>query len=80
MHTFVKKIKEMHTTELIKEIKRLPLLKRFYVIEETIKSIKKEKMDYQLELAVNEMQDDYSNDKELTAFSSLDLEHFYETK
>lgn len=66
--------------ELMQEIKRLPLTKRFYVLEETIKSIKKEEMQQQLELAANELYDDYKNDKELTAFTSLDFENFYETK
>jgi len=70
----------MQTKDLIQEIKRLPLTKRFYVVEETIKSIKKEEMQHQMELAVNELYEDYVNDKELTAFTSLDFENFYETK
>ncbi|MFA5419493.1 MAG: hypothetical protein WC341_13660 [Bacteroidales bacterium] len=70
----------MQTKDLIQEIQRLPLIKRFYVVEETIKSIKKEEMQYQMELAVNELYEDYVNDKELTAFTSLDFENFYETK
>ena len=70
----------MQTIDLIKEIQRLPLTKRFYVVEETIKSIKKEEMGHQMELAANELYDDYVNDKELTTFTSLDFENFYETK
>lgn len=70
----------MKTIDLIKEIQRLPLTKRFYVVEETIKSIKKEEMSHQMELAVNELYNDYVNDKDLTAFTSLDFENFYETK
>jgi len=70
----------MQTKDLIQEIKRLPLTKRFYVVEETIKSIKKEEMQHQMELAVNELYEDYVNDKELTAFTSLDFDNFYETK
>lgn len=70
----------MQIKDLILEIQRLPLTKRFYVVEETIKSIKKEEMSLQMELAANELYDDYINDKELTAFTSLDLEHFYESK
>ncbi len=70
----------MQTFEIIQEIHRLPLAKKFFVVEETIKSIKKEEMQHQIELAVNELYVDYLNDRELTAFTSLDLENFYETK
>lgn len=70
----------MQALEIIQEIQRLPLTKRFYVVEETIKSIKKEEMNNQMELAANELYNDYTNDKDLTAFTSLDFEQFYETK
>jgi hypothetical protein len=70
----------MQTVDLIQEIQRLPLNKRFYVVEETLKSIKNEEMRHQMELAANELYNDYVNDNELTAFTSLDFENFYETK
>lgn len=70
----------MQTLDLIKEIKRLPLTQKKYLVEETIKSIKKEEANHQLELAANELYDDYKNDSELTVFTSLDFENFYETK
>jgi hypothetical protein len=70
----------MQTTDLMREIKLLPISKRFYVVEETLKSIKNEELYHQMESAVNELYEDYVNDKELTAFTSLDLENFYETK
>ncbi|MEY3415925.1 MAG: hypothetical protein RL060_36 [Bacteroidota bacterium] len=70
----------METIALIQEIQRLPLTKRFYIVEETIKSIKKEEIGHQMEWAANELYSDYVNDKELTAFTTLDLENFYETK
>jgi uncharacterized protein YecA (UPF0149 family) len=66
--------------DLIKEIQRLPLAKRFFIIEETLKSIKKEEMIHQMEMAVSELYEDYVHDIELTAFTSLDIENFYETK
>lgn len=69
----------MQTSEIIQEIQRLSLTKRFYVVEETLKSIKREELNYQMSLAAEELYNDYVNDKELTAFTSLDLEHFYET-
>jgi hypothetical protein len=70
----------MQTLDIIQEIQRLPLNKKFYVVEETIKSIKKDETNHQFELAVNELYNDYVNDKNLTAFTSLDFEHFYEAK
>ena len=70
----------MQTLQLIQEIQRLPLTQKFYVVEETIKSIKKDEINQQMELAVNELYGDYNTDKDLTAFTSLDLEHFYEAK
>lgn len=70
----------MQTLDLIKEIKRLPLSKKKYLVEEAIKSIKKEEANHQLELAANELYDDYKNDSKLTVFTSLDFENFYETK
>jgi hypothetical protein len=63
----------MQTIDLIKEIKLLPVSKRFYVIEETIKSIKNEEMQLKMELAANELYVDYVNDKELTAFTAVNF-------
>ena len=70
----------MQTIDLIQEIQRLTLSQRFYVVEEILKSIKKEEVNYQMKLAADELYDDYINNKELTAFTSLDFENFYETK
>ena len=70
----------MQTTDIMHEIQRLSLDKKFYVVEETLKSIRKDEMNHQMEIAVEELYNDYNNDKELTAFTALDLEHFYETK
>lgn len=70
----------MQTIDIIQEIQRLPLIKKFYVVEETIRSIKKEELNHRMEFAVNELYNDYLNDKELTVFTNLDLENFYEAK
>lgn len=70
----------MQTIDIMQEIQRLPLIKKFYVVEETIKSIKKEELNHQMEFAVKELYNDYANDKDLTAFTNLDLENFYEAK
>lgn len=70
----------MQTKELIKEIQQLPLNKRFLVVEETIKSIKREEIGQQMEKAVDVLYNDYTDDKELTAFTLIDFDNFYETK
>jgi hypothetical protein len=70
----------MQAINIIEQIQQLPLDKKFWIVEETIKSIKSEETNNKLSLAANELFEDYANDKELTAFSTLDFEHFYETK
>ena len=70
----------MQTIDIMHEIQRLPLTKKFYVLEEIIKSIKKDEFNNQMEFAASELYAAYANDKDLTAFTSLDFEHFYEAK
>lgn len=70
----------MKTEQLIKELQKLPVEKRMYVIERSIQIIRKGEEEDQIKKAVNELCEDYRSDKELTAFTALDLENFYETK
>jgi hypothetical protein len=70
----------MRTNEIIKEIQRLPIQKRIYVIEKAIHSIRKYEDKNQMEKAANSLFADYKSDKELTAFTNLDFEDFYETR
>ena len=56
------------------------LSKRKYLLEEILKSIKSEEIKLQMKYAANELYEEYASKKELTAFTSLDLETFYETK
>lgn len=70
----------MEVKSIVQEINRLPLNKKFYVVEETIKSIKREETNHQLEFAADALYNDYVNDNELTAFTALDFEGFYEAK
>jgi hypothetical protein len=71
---------EMRTDEIIKEIQQLPLQKRIYVIEEIIRSIRRQSEKNQMEMAAESLYEDYRNDKNLTAFTDIDFENFYETK
>jgi hypothetical protein len=70
----------MRTNEIIKEIQRLSIQKRIFVIEKTIHSLCKHEDTNQMKKAADILQSDYKSDKELTAFTTLDLEDFYETR
>ena len=50
------------------------------MLEETLKSIKNDEIKLSLEQAADELHKEYTTDKELTAFTALDFEEFYETK
>jgi len=70
----------MRTNEIIKEIQRLPVQKRIYVIEKTIHSIRKQEDEKELKKAADKLLVDYISDKELTAFTNIDFEDFYEAR
>lgn len=70
----------MRTTELIKEIQRLPLHKRIYVIEKSIHSIREQENLSLMRKAAALLLTDYTTDAELTAFTNLDYEGFYEAR
>jgi hypothetical protein len=70
----------MRTSELIKEIQRLPVQKRIFVIEKTLHSIRQKEDDSNMKKAAELLYADYKTDSELTAFSSLDYEDFYEAR
>lgn len=70
----------MRTAEIIKEIQRLPILKRMYVIEKAIQSLRKQEYENQMRKAVNTLYADYESDKELIEFTVLDYEDFYEAR
>jgi hypothetical protein len=70
----------MGTSEIITEINKLPISQRLTLIELTIKKIREEEKKKRLSIAADELYDDYMNDPELTAFTILDQEDFYEAK
>ena len=70
----------MGTKEIIREIRKLPLQKRIYVIEKTIQSIREQEDANQMKKAVNKLYEDYKSDKELTEFTDIDFEDFYEAR
>ncbi len=70
----------MKTKELIKEIQKLPIRKRIYVIERSMNLIRKQEDEDQMKKAADDLYEDYLTDKELTAFTNLDFENLYETR
>lgn len=69
----------MTTESILRELEKLPLTDKLLVIEHTMKSIRTEKQK-SLKAAVDALYEDYKNDKELTVFTQLDNEPFYETR
>jgi hypothetical protein len=70
----------MKTRDLIKEIQKLPVSERFYIIERSMQLIRKQEDESQMRKAVDLLYEDYVADEELTAFTDLDFENFYEPR
>ena len=70
----------MKTKELIKQIQELPVRKRIYVIERCMHLLRKQEEESQMKKAADELHEDYLTDKELTVFTNLDFENFYEAR
>lgn len=71
----------MTATQIVSEINKLTVSERILVIENTLKNLRfqtKEKLS--MKKAAKLLLNDYLNDSELTVFTSLDYEDFYETK
>lgn len=70
----------MDATEILDQITKLPLRKRIYVIEKAIKSIREQEELSRMEEAANLLLNDYQNNYELTAFTQIDFDDFYEAR
>ncbi len=70
----------METNEIIDEIKKLSIKERLQIIEKTVRTIQNDDEKEQMKMAADTLYDDYKNDAELTIFTDLDLEDFYETR
>ena len=69
----------MSTKEIIRAIKHLPVNERLMIIEAAVHTIRNES-NGMVQEAVELLYNDYKTDKELTSFTSLDMENFYEAK
>ena len=70
----------MRTKELIREIQRLPIGEQMLLIELTLRSIRESELKKKMEKAAEALLDDYRRDKELTIFTNIDFDNFYETR
>lgn len=70
----------MGTKEILLAIKKLPVSDRILIVEKTLKNIREAAQKKSLEAAAEALLEDYKSDGELTAFTSLDFEKFYETR
>ena len=61
----------MRTIDIIKEITRLPINRRIFIVERTLKSIREKEDKNKIEKAVNSLFNDYSTDKKLTEFTEI---------
>ncbi|MGH2643708.1 MAG: hypothetical protein ACRDE2_07170 [Chitinophagaceae bacterium] len=70
----------METKEIIEAIRKMPIKERIMIIEQTAKTIHLDEERGEMEKAADMLHDDYYSNKELTIFTDLDLEDFYETR
>jgi len=70
----------MEIVSIIQEIDNLPVYKRMFILEQIIRSIRLTNQEKILETAAERLYDDYKNDEELTVFTQLDCEDFYEPR
>ncbi|MDR3133683.1 MAG: hypothetical protein LBU42_06630 [Prevotellaceae bacterium] len=68
----------MQTAALLNQIYQLPIYDRMLIVERTIHSMRTE--TGALENSAALMSAEYRNNKELTAFTQLDIENFYEAR
>jgi hypothetical protein len=70
----------METATIIHEIVNLPAYKRMFIVEQVIRSLRLNNQERTLKMAADRLYDYYKNDKELTIFTQLDCEDFYELR
>ena len=69
----------MEVLEIVSNVNRLPMSQQMLIVERIIHSIRKSEQP-SLEMAAERLYADYVTDKNLTAFTQLDCEDFYEAR
>lgn len=70
----------MEADQLLEEINKLPVEKRLAIVESTIKNLRDQSRSDLLAKGADSLYHDYKQDSELTAFTILDTERFYEAR
>ena len=70
----------MSTSEIMDKISKLTPAEKLFIIEKTFKELLLSNVVQQMHVASDSLENEYRTNKELTAFTSIDLEEFYETK
>lgn len=70
----------MSTKELIAEIERLPVTKRIHLLEETLRGLRMEQTRQAMSKAAKALEEVYRKGGELTSFTTIDLDTFYEAR
>lgn len=71
----------MTNTKIVEEINRLPIAEQIYIVEIVLKNIRQRaEKTPSLAEGARALLHDYENDGELTAFTALDGEDFYESR
>ncbi len=70
----------MSKAELLKEIDKMPLHEKLSLLERAIKDMIRHANENELTVAAESLEHEYKTNVELTVFSTLDIEDFYETK
>jgi hypothetical protein len=70
----------METKDIIEQIEKLPVEKRMLIIEQSLKSIRERELKARMGEAVEELQEEYKINHELTAFTVIDFDNFYEPR
>jgi hypothetical protein len=70
----------MSKKEILKEISLLSAKERIWLMEQTLKSLRHTEVTQEMSMAADALAVHYRTDKELTAFTDIDFEHFYEPR
>lgn len=68
------------TQQILQEFEKLPTRTKWQIVERALQILKEEEDKAQFAQAVGELRQDYVSNTELTAFTALDMDEFYEPK
>jgi hypothetical protein len=70
----------MSAVEILEKINQLSAAEKLFIIEKTFKDLLHSNSIQQMTLASESMENEYRTNKELTSFTNIDFENFYEAK